>query len=141
MTSAYHFQPAAGAKRATVRIARAGLLACALAWLGLGAAYAQHGRGPYRGDPQQDQQGQQGPRGDYYPAPQRDEGARPERRFDPRSFDSHEFDDVRARRRQQQDEGNGEPMRRPRLTPDERRDLRRQINEAGSELYPHPPRR
>jgi hypothetical protein len=42
------------------------------------------------------------------------------------------------RRQVQQQEGT---RHAPRLTPDERRELRRQINEAGTDLYPNTPRR
>jgi hypothetical protein len=44
---------------------------------------------------------------------------------------------------QEQNMRNAENARRSsgRMTPDERRDLRRQINEAGMDLYPANPRR
>jgi hypothetical protein len=58
-----------------------------------------------------------------------------EQRFDPRTFDSREVED---RRRQEQ--GAHDTHHSSRLTPDERRDLRRQINEAGMDLYSRPPR-
>jgi hypothetical protein len=57
-----------------------------------------------------------------------------EQRFDPRTFDSREVED---RRRQEQ--GARATHHSSRLTPDERRDLRRQINEAGMDLYSRPP--
>ena len=52
-------------------------------------------------------------------------------------------DDARADERRQQEnaQNNAEARRSGRMTPDERRDLRRQINEAGIELYPKTPRR
>lgn len=53
---------------------------------------------------------------------------------DPRAYD--------ARADQRRDMQSLEPARRSgRLTPDERRDLRRQINEAGQDIYAAPPRR
>lgn len=66
------------------------------------------------------------------------------RQFDPRAFESR----AEAQRRQlqaQQDQSarHAEANRRSsgRLTPDEKRDLRRQINEAGMDIYPNTPRR
>jgi glycerate-2-kinase len=49
---------------------------------------------------------------------------------------------AEERRRMLQDStNNAEASRRVRMTADERRDLRRQINEAGAEVYALPPRR
>jgi hypothetical protein len=59
-------------------------------------------------------------------------------RYDPRD-QQRAADD--ARRQQQQQERAAEQRHSGRLTPDERRDLRRQINEAGVDLYPNTPRR
>ncbi|MGB7479265.1 MAG: hypothetical protein WA924_02960 [Burkholderiaceae bacterium] len=42
---------------------------------------------------------------------------------------------------QRRDAGDQDAGRRARMTPDERRDLRRQINEAGRDLYPARPSR
>ncbi len=42
---------------------------------------------------------------------------------------------------QPQDQGRAEAYKRGRMTADERRDLRRQINEAGQAIYANPPRR
>jgi hypothetical protein len=53
-------------------------------------------------------------------------------------------DEQRRQMQMQQEQNmrNAENLRRSgRMTPDERRDLRRQINEAGMDLYPNPPRR
>ncbi|WP_242404553.1 hypothetical protein [Janthinobacterium agaricidamnosum] len=55
---------------------------------------------------------------------------------DTRAFDSRAEDQRRA----QQDRAESS-RRNGRLTPDERRDLRRQINEAGQDIYANPPRR
>lgn len=141
-----HAATGAPARSAVLRLARRGVLACALLVAGIGAAQAQHGRGQYR----YDQQLQQDPRIErFQPMPREGENGREPPRFDPRSFDSREFDDVRRRRQQQQRQQqmqqeqnarNAEAVRRSRMTPDERRDLRRQINEAGMDLYPNPPR-
>ena len=63
------------------------------------------------------------------------------RQFDSRSFEAR-ADEQRRSLQMQQEQSNQESFRRSgRLTPDERRDLRRQINEAGQDLYPSPPRR
>ncbi len=143
-----HAATGAPARNAVVRLARRGVIACALMVAGIGAAQAQHGRGQYREEQQVQQQMQPDPRGDrverFQPMPREGDNPREQQRLDPRSFDSREFDDVRRRRQQQvqqeQNARNAEAMRRSRMTPDERRDLRRQINEAGMDLYPNPPR-
>lgn len=57
------------------------------------------------------------------------------RRFDPRAYEARE----EQRRQSQMD--NHPDRRNGRLSPDERRDLRRQINEAGMDIYPNAPRR
>jgi len=60
------------------------------------------------------------------------------RQIDPRSFDGR----AEEQRRAMQDVNrNAEAGRRLRMTADERRDLRRQINEAGQDIYANPPRR
>ena len=70
---------------------------------------------------------------------------RQQRPYDQRNDESQARADEQRRNQQyQQDQNaqNGESGRRSgRLTPDERRDLRRQINEAGAELYQSRPRR
>lgn len=56
--------------------------------------------------------------------------------------DNRAFERAEERRRMMQESGNAELSRRvDRMTPDERRDLRRQINEAGQEIYIRPQRR
>lgn len=61
------------------------------------------------------------------------------RQYDARQYDNRAED---QRRSQQAQEQNSESVRRSgRLTPDERRDLRRQINEAGADIYPSRPSR
>jgi hypothetical protein len=115
-----------------VRLVRGGAAACALVLLAAASAHAQ------RQDPvpdRRDERMQQDARFERAP-----EQAR-EQRFDPRSFDSREFDQRRQQQMQDQNLRNAEARRSGRLTPDERRDLRRQINEAGMDLYPNAQRR
>ena len=106
------------------------LLCCGL--LGAGYAHAQAGDGPRREDsrPQQVQgQRQADPR-------QADQ----QRQIDQRN--SYEARAEEQRRAMQEASRNAEMNRRVgRLTPDERRDLRRQINEVGQDIYANPPRR
>ncbi|HEU4816426.1 hypothetical protein [Janthinobacterium sp.] len=54
---------------------------------------------------------------------------------DARSFD------TRAEEQRRASEGADASRRTGRMTPDERRDLRRQINEVGQDIYSNPPRR
>ena len=54
---------------------------------------------------------------------------------DARSFD------TRAEEQRRANEGAEASRRTGRMTPDERRDLRRQINEVGQDIYSNPPRR
>ena len=77
------------------------------------------------------------------------------RQAEPRQVDQRQTDPGRAdpgradprsseyrQRQQTQDQGHAEALKRSsRMTPDERRDLRRQINEAGQDIYATPPRR
>jgi hypothetical protein len=116
------------AETKAVRIARAAFraaLACALVF-GTGTALAQQ-HGDRRDDPAQlqQQQQQQGGRGRFW-LPQQDR--------DPREAEQRAYEEQqrRAQQQQQQERSRGSG----RLTPDERRDLRRQINEAGMDLYP-----
>ncbi|OEZ57217.1 hypothetical protein [Duganella sp. HH105] len=70
--------------------------------------------------------------------PVRQERQAEPRQLDPRSYDAR----AEEQRRAMQEAGrNAEMSRRAgRLTPDERRDLRRQINEVGQDIYANPPR-
>ena len=114
------------------RLARRGLAVCMLACVGLGAAHAQsHGRRD---------EGQLPPppsaRADRFPAP----APQIDQPREQRGFDQQRA--MEDSRRQMQQEQNGRDGRREgRLTPDERRDLRRQINEAGADIYPNARRR
>ena len=49
--------------------------------------------------------------------------------------------EVQQRRQMQMDREQREPRGERRMTPDERSDLRRQINEARKDLYPNAQRR
>lgn len=89
------------------------------------------------------------PRNQQQPAPRESaraeaaQGLPAQRQFDPRSFEARAEEQRRMLQLQQeQNTQHADAARRNgRLTPDERRDLRRQINEAGQDLYPHTPRR
>ncbi|HEY1150884.1 MAG TPA: hypothetical protein VGF27_20045 [Pseudoduganella sp.] len=82
------------------------------------------------------------------PPPKKERGGRDYRDYrdsrwgdarDPRSFEARAEE---QRRMMEESSSNVEMNRRMgRMTPDERRDLRRQINEAGQEVYALPPRR
>ena len=124
------------------------LLCCSL----IGAAHAHGhgdpGDGPRRDDnrPQQAQQNGQ-PRdarqGDGRQGDGRQSDARQVEQQ--RQMEQRNNYDARAeeqRRAMQEASRNAEMNRRVgRLTPDERRDLRRQINEVGQDIYANPPRR
>ena len=72
---------------------------------------------------------------------QRQPDERQQRQYDNRGYDPR-GDDQRRNQQYQQEPQNAEASRRSgRLTPDERRDLRRQINEAGADIYPSRRRR
>jgi len=114
-----------------VRIARTVLrsaLAAALI-LGAGTVSAQqyNDRG-YGGDRAPDQPQHQGR--ERFTLPQQDRGQR--------DAEARAYDEQRRAQQQDQAYPQRDDPRRPssRLTPDERRDLRRQINEAGMDLYP-----
>jgi hypothetical protein len=124
---------AAASARLCGRLAfvRAVVLGCAVACAGAPAlAQERDNDGRRQAPPQQVQRDQ--PRGERMP---------PQQRVDPRQHDQQGFDaraeEQRRQAAQQQDQGR----RGGRLTPDERRELRRQINEAGNDLYPNAPRR
>jgi hypothetical protein len=117
------------------------LLACAL--IGAAAMSVAHA-GPGRG--QQAQQSQDYSR-DADPRQQRQyDDRQQQRQYDDRQqrqFDERAFQaraDEQRRQLEQQQQSN-EGRRGGRMTPDERRDLRRQINEAGADIYPNHGRR
>lgn len=104
-------------------------VACVLALTVAGASAQDRG---FRRDDQPPQQQQQ--RDD------RDRGERSAQRQDVPRFEPRDTRIDDARRAQQ--ERSAEVQRHSgRMTPDEKRDLRRQINEAGVDLYPNTPRR
>jgi hypothetical protein len=119
------------------RLARGALrsvLACALVFGATGAALAQqYGDRQYserHDDPSQQQSGR-GEHGARFQLPPQDR--------DPRN-DARAYEEQQRRMQQQYQQEQRDSRRGSgRLTPDERRDLRRQINEAGIDLYP--PRR
>jgi uncharacterized protein HemX len=119
------------AKTKAVRFTRAvlrGALACALVF-GAGTAMAQQ-HGDRRDEFMQQQQQQQGGRGRFWlPQQDRDQQREAEQR-------AYEEQQRRAQQQYQQDQRDAARRGSGRLTPDERRDLRRQINEAGMDLYP-----
>jgi hypothetical protein len=64
-----------------------------------------------------------------------------QRQFDGRAFEARNEEQRRQMQMQEQN-ARAEALRRNgRMTADERRDLRRQINEAGLDIYPNTPRR
>jgi hypothetical protein len=106
-----------------VRIITASVLACSAV-----LAHADGGDGPRREQPQHQQGGQR-----------TEQRATGNRQLDPRSYEARAEEQRRA---MQEASRNAELNRRVgRMTPDERRDLRRQINEVGQDLYANPPRR
>lgn len=108
------------------------LLCCSV--LGAGIAVADGGDGPQRRDAPPHQQNGNALRSTVNNGDQRDG-----RQLDPRSFEARAEE---QRRQMQEASRNAEASRRVgRMTPDERRDLRRQINEASQDLYSMPPRR
>lgn len=136
MNSASNDNQAATKAVRIARVALRGALACALVF-GAGTAFAQqYGGDRYGGERRDDMQQQRQPGGrERFSLPPQDRGQR--------DADMRAYDDTR--RAQQQDAPPQQQYAPPprderrgsgRLTPDERRDLRRQINEAGMDLYP-----
>lgn len=127
MNNVFTKNQAAGATAGGGRLARFvrhGATACVLACTALGAMAADQDRGP-RNDMQRDR----------YEARVQDQ------RYDARAYEMQMQEEARRRaledrvRDQQREEG------RRRMTPDERSDLRRQINQAERDLYPNARRR
>jgi hypothetical protein len=130
---------AARAQGRLARLARQGVALCMLACAGVGAAQAQ-----YHGHRDDAQLPPPSARAERVPAPQIEQ-PREQRGYDQLREQQRAYDDQRrqaVQAVQAQGEGNREGGRRGgRLTPDERRDLRRQINEAGMDIYPNAQRR
>ncbi|AWG45873.1 MULTISPECIES: hypothetical protein [unclassified Massilia] len=122
------------------RFARCALrsaLACALVLGASGAALAQQ-YGDRRDDPAMQQQGGRGAEhersGGRFQLPQERDP-----RYDVRAYEEQRRMQQYQQQQQQQQDQRDARRGSGRMTPDERRDLRRQINEAGMDLYP--PRR
>jgi hypothetical protein len=131
MNSAYNDNQAASKAVRIAHVALRGALACALVF-GAGTAFAQQYGGERRDDMQQRQGG--GRERFSLPPQQQDRGQQ-------RESDMRAYDDARRAQQDAQQSQYAPPPRDERrgsgrLTPDERRDLRRQINEAGMDLYP-----
>lgn len=115
---------------------RALVFGCAVACAGA-PAFAGQDREHERDGPRSQQQApreQPPPRAERAPPQQ-------QQRPDPRQYEARQYDaraDEQHRQAAPQEQGG---RRGGRLTPDERRELRRQINEAGIDLYPNTPRR
>ena len=120
--------------RPLVRAAVAGMLGLALMSSALAApGRDQRGNGWQNDAPRQQQR-------QYDDRPQRQDEERQRRSDDDRAF-QQQAEDQRRRLQEQQQSQNQESRRSGRLTPDERRDLRRQINEAGADIYQRQRRR
>lgn len=108
------------------RLVRHGVVACVLAGTAAAAMAAGQDRSPRREELQQ----------------QRFDTRVQDAREEQRAYEMQMREEARRReleeaRMQQRDDAR----RSGRMTPDERRDLRRQINEAGMDLYPNARRR
>lgn len=119
-----HNQAVSGAARGRLaRVVRLGALACLLA--ASGASALAQDRDSRRDDAQMR---------DRYELQ-----AQQQARYDQRAGEAR---DEQRRQMEQEAQMRSEAKRRDgRMTPDERRDLRRQINEAGVDLYPNARRR
>ncbi len=121
-----HAAPSATFTARAVPALLSSLVLCCVFLTGLAQAQAQQ---PPRRDDQQQFQAQR------YEQPQRTNDTRIREQRDARSFDTRVEEQRRA------SEGADSSRRTGRMTPDERRDLRRQINEVGQDIYSNPPRR
>lgn len=128
---------AAQATSRLARLARHGVALTVFACAGIGAAHAQyHGR---RDDAQMQPPPSVRAERLPAPAPQIDQ-PREQRAYEQmREQQQRAFEEQR--RQAMQNDASRDGGRRGRLTPDERRDLRRQINEAGMDIYPNAQRR
>jgi hypothetical protein len=109
------------------RYALRSALACALVAGSMGAAFAQQ-YGDRRDAPPV--QADRGERGGRYLSPERDP------RYDVRAYEEQRRLQQQQQQQEQRDARRNSNNSSGRMTPDERRDLRRQINEAGMDLYP-----
>ena len=120
-----HTAPSASSSAPAVHVLSSFVL-CAL--LACGVAQAQSQPQPRRDEPQQMQS-------QRFEQNQRSNDNRLREQRDARSFD------TRVEEQRRNGEGADAARRTGRMTPDERRDLRRQINEVGQDIYSNPPRR
>jgi len=123
---------AAGAKFSGYSLVRRVAACCLIGLATMSAATA----GPGERERERDRAAQTRRAQDAADARQNDD-----RRFDPREFDARARDQRRELQQEQQNKDAEAFRRSGRLTPDERRDLRRQINEAGNDIYPNGRRR
>jgi len=115
------------------------LLCCGLMGVGLVHAEAQAQDGQRRDQPAHQQNSQRSELPRSSDSRQMDARQLDSRQMDPRSYEARAEEQRRA---MQEASRNAEINRRVgRMTPDERRDLRRQINEVGQDLYSVPPKR
>jgi len=141
MTNALHkTNAAAQAQGRLARLARHGVTLVVLACTGIGAAQAQyHGR---RDDAQLPPPPSARAERVPAPSPMIEQQRVYEQQRDQQREQQRAYEEQRRQGAQmQQGDPNREGARRGRLTPDERRDLRRQINEAGADIYPNAQRR
>jgi hypothetical protein len=112
-----------------VRLARRGVAACVMACVAFSVQAQQYGE---RGRPDDGQRYQQSRQ-------ERGESLRGDtRQFEREAYEAREEQRRQQQMQQEQNTRNSDAVRRGgRMTPDERRDLRRQINEAGMDLYPN----
>ena len=128
------YAAAAAPRHRLARLARRGFAVCVLACTAMGAAQAQyHGR--------RDEAQLQNPapaRGERMP---QFDGPRERMADQQRFYEQQRAADEQRRQAYQMQQEAPRERRGGRLTPDERRDLRRQINEAGMDIYPNAQRR
>jgi hypothetical protein len=133
MNDALNKKPAATGDRPSPRFAsfvRHGVVACVLACTAAGAMAGGQDRNPRRDDMQQQSMR------DRYDSRAQDP------RNDARAFDMQIREEASRRAMEEQARASArEERQRGRMSADERRDLRRQINEANVELYPNARRR
>jgi hypothetical protein len=119
---------AAGSGR-LARLVKHGVVTCVLSLTAAGALAGGQEQSPRRDDMQQQQQRE------------RYESRAQDARSDVRAYEIQMQDEMRRRAMEEQGRAQRDEGRRVRMTPDERRELKRQINEAGMDLYPHARRR
>jgi Spy/CpxP family protein refolding chaperone len=114
--------------RRAVRAVLAGALVLGASGAAFAQQYGEHQYGEHHDEPSQ--QSARGERGARFQLPPQDRDAR---------NDARAYEEQRRMQQQYQQDQRESRRGSGRMTADERRDLRRQINEAGIDLYP--PRR